>query len=93
MFEILTFRLAPGVDEAAFRELDQRVQVEFAYQQPGFVRRTLGRHTDGRWLVLTIWTDAESALAAAADFERSALGAEFAAVMTDVDVQRFHGVD
>ncbi len=93
MFEFLTFRLAPGVDEARFRALDARVQVEFAYQQPGIVRRTLGRHDDGRWLVLTIWTNPESALAAQQVFEGAALGAEFAALTTDVVVERFRGAD
>ena len=52
VIEIMTFRLAVGVDESMFRAVDERVQVEFAYHQPGFLRRTLGRHDDGRWLVL-----------------------------------------
>ena len=93
MFEILTFRLAPGVDEATFRAIDERVQVEFAYQQPGFVRRTLGRHDDGRWLSLTIWSDAKSASAAHRVFEESGLGEEFSRVVTDVVVERFRGAD
>lgn len=93
MFEILTFRLAPGVDTATFREIDERIQVEFAYQQPGFVRRTLGRHDDGRWLALTIWADAESALAAQTVFDENDLGREFAASVTDVVVERFRGAD
>jgi heme-degrading monooxygenase HmoA len=92
MFEILTFRLAPGVDEATFRSLDERVQVEFAYQQPGFLRRTLGRGDDGRWLVLTLWSDPDAASAAARAFDRSALGASFRTLLADVAVERFHGV-
>ncbi len=91
MFEILTFRLAPGVDETTFRAIDARVQVEFAYQQPGFVRRTLGRHDDGRWLVITIWADSESGIAAQQAFEADDLGNEFAALLVDVVVERFHG--
>ena len=43
VIEIMTFRLAVGVDESMFRAVDERVQVEFAYHQPGFLRRTLGR--------------------------------------------------
>ena len=91
MFEILTFRLASGVDTDTFRAIDERIQVEFAYQQPGFVRRTLGRHDDGRWLALTIWADAESALAAQNVFAETDLGREFAALVTDVVVERFRG--
>ena len=92
MFEILTFRLGPGIDAETFKAIDERVQVEFAYQQPGFVRRTLGRHDDGRWLALTIWTDSESALTAQERFDDTDLGREFAAVLTDVSVERFRGV-
>jgi hypothetical protein len=93
VFEILTFRLAPGVEAETFRAIDERVQTEFAYQQPGFVRRTLGRHDDGRWLALTIWADAESALAAQHVFDETDLGREFAALVTDVAVERFRGAD
>ena len=91
MFEILTFRLAPGVDDVTFRSVDERVQVEFAYQQPGIVRRTLGRHDDGRWLALTIWADADSAMAADRTFASSEIGREFRALLVDVVVERFHG--
>ncbi|HUS42460.1 MAG TPA: hypothetical protein VMY16_07310 [Ilumatobacteraceae bacterium] len=90
MFEVLTFRLAPGVDEASFRALDERIQVEFAYQQPGLVRRTLGRHSDGRWLALTIWAGDAAAADAQRAFENSDLGAAFAALAIDVHVDRFH---
>lgn len=93
MFDILTFRLAPGVDEAAFRSIDERVQTEFVYQQPGILRRTLGRHDDGRWMALTVWVDAAAADAAARAFEVSDVGARFRAMITDVEVDRFHGVD
>lgn len=93
MFEILTFRLAADVDAQTFRALDERIQVEFAYRQPGFIRRTLGRHDDGRWLALTIWADPESSSAAQQAFEESDLGSEFAAVATDVSVERFRGAD
>ena len=46
VIEIMTFRLRGGVDESVFRDVDGRVQVEFAYQQPGLLRRTLGRRGD-----------------------------------------------
>ena len=61
MIEILTFRLAAGVDEAAFLAADKRVQTEFAYQQPGMLRRTTARHGDGEWVVIDLWrSDADA---------------------------------
>jgi hypothetical protein len=94
MIEIITFRLADGTDEAAFRTIDGRVQVELAYQQPGLLRRTLGRR-DETWLVLQIWATSEAADAASAAFASSSLRAELIA-MVDPDslaVDRFEGVD
>jgi hypothetical protein len=68
--ETITFRLAAGVGEAAFIEADRRVQTEFAYQQPGLVRRTTARGADADWLVLVLWAsdgDADAAMHLAAD--------------------------
>ena len=66
IIEHRTFRLADGVDEAAFLAADRRVQHEVAPFQEGFVRRTTARHDDGRWLVETRWYDRRCAEAAAA---------------------------
>jgi hypothetical protein len=55
VIEILTFRLADGADEASFRDADKAVQTEFAYQQPGLLRRTTAKGADGSWLVIDIW--------------------------------------
>ena len=61
MIEVLTFRLAEGADEADFLEADRAVQTEFAYQQPGLLRRTTARGEDSNWLVIDIWRSAEDA--------------------------------
>lgn len=61
MIEILTFRLAEGADEADFLEADRAVQTEFAYQQPGLLRRTTARGADGTWLVIDVWRSSEHA--------------------------------
>jgi heme-degrading monooxygenase HmoA len=63
MIEIATFRIVGGED--AFLELDQRIQTEFVYQQPGLVRRTTARAEDGEWAVITVWSSAAHADAAA----------------------------
>ncbi len=94
VIEVVTFRLADGVDESAFRDVDGRVQVEFVYQQPGVLRRTLGR-CDDRWLVLQVWTSRAAADAAKAAFDASALGAEFMALVDgdSLAVERYEGVE
>jgi hypothetical protein len=53
--EILSFRLGPGADEAAFLAADQAVQTEFASRQPGLQRRTTARAADGTWVVIDLW--------------------------------------
>lgn len=59
------FRLGPGVGEDALLAADRRVQTEFAPFQPGFIRRTTARGTDGEWLVETLWGTTDEAVAAA----------------------------
>ena len=55
MIEILRFKLVPGVDEADFLAADKRLQAEFAYQQPGLLRRTTARGAEGEWVVIDLW--------------------------------------
>jgi len=60
--EITTFRLAEGVTHESFLALDRRVQTELVPNQPGFMRRTTGRHGD-EWLVVTLWSTDQAAVA------------------------------
>jgi hypothetical protein len=61
VLEILTFRLLATADEDAFREADRRLQTDFAYQQPGLLRRTTARSDAGEWVVIDLWRSAEDA--------------------------------
>ena len=82
MIEILAFRLKEGADEAAFLAADKKVQVEFAYQQPGLLRRTTARAEDGNWMVIDIWQTAAHADACDARWGTDEVSSEF---MTFVD--------
>jgi hypothetical protein len=55
VIEILRFKLAPGVDEAEFLAANKRLQMDFAYQQPGLLRRTTARGAGGEWVVIDLW--------------------------------------
>ena len=63
LLETTTFRLADGVDEAAFLAADARRQAELSPRR-GFVRRTTARGEAGEWLVLAMWGSAADADAA-----------------------------
>jgi hypothetical protein len=65
VIEVLTFRLAPGVDEVEFLNADQRAQTEFLYYQPGMLRRTTARAVGDDWLVVTLWGSTHDADASA----------------------------
>jgi hypothetical protein len=66
LFEITTFRLVPGADEAAFLAADAAAQA-LAHHQPGLVRRTTGRGEGaGSYGVVSLWWSATEADAAAA---------------------------
>ena len=66
LFEITTFRLVPGADEAAFLAADVAAQA-LAHHQPGLVRRTTARGEEpGAYGVVALWWSAAEADAAAA---------------------------
>lgn len=87
----MRFRLRPGGDEAAFLAADRRVQEDFAYQQPGLLRRTTARSTDGNWIVIDLWRSAADADACDARWEHDPVAQEFMALVdqSSVAVQRF----
>ena len=61
VIETMTFALRADADERAFLAADRRVQVEFAYQQPGLVRRTTAHDSAGGWVVIDLWRSADDA--------------------------------
>ena len=68
VLEICTF--VATADDDALRAADARMQTDFAYRQPGLMRRTTARGDGGRWCIVTLWAsieDAERAERAAAD--------------------------
>jgi hypothetical protein len=94
VIETLTFRLRDGADEEAFLSVDKRLQSEFAYQQPGLVRRTIARGggaQTGEWIVVDLWWDAEAADTCAQRWDADALAQEFMSFVDreTVDVRRY----
>ena len=95
IIETMTFRPRAGVDEAEFLAVDKRLQTEFAYQQPGLVRRTTARGADGTWVVIDVWQTADHADAMSARWDTDALAGEFMAhVEADtVEIRRYTTLD
>jgi hypothetical protein len=96
--ETMTFRLAAGADEAAFVAVDKRLQADFAYQQPGLVRRTTARGLgpdEGRWIVIDLWRAAEDADACAARWDADPVARELMALVdrSTVEVHRYADLD
>ncbi len=69
VIELMRFRLRPGADERRFVEADARLQSDFAYRQPGLLRRTTARSGDGEWLVIDLWRSTGDADACAARWD------------------------
>ena len=98
VIETMTFRLTDGADEAAFLAVDKRLQSEFAYQQPGMVRRTTARGVGeraGEWIVVDLWGSAAAADACAARWADDPLAQELMAFVEpgSVDVRRYTDLD
>lgn len=94
VIETMTFRLAPGADRDEFLAVDKRLQSDFAYQQPGLVRRTLGRgrgDRDGEWLVIDLWRSRADADAASAAWDEDPTAQQFMALVDrdSVDIRRY----
>jgi hypothetical protein len=94
IIETMTFRLNGDVDDAAFRAADKRLQSDFAYQQPGLLRRTTARgegERAGEWIVVDLWSNAEDADACAARWDHDPIAQDFMAHVdaSSVDVRRY----
>jgi hypothetical protein len=94
VIETMTFRLARGVDEIDFLAADKRLQSDFAYQQPGLLRRTTARgrgERTGEWLVVDLWRSDDDADACAARWEHDPLAQELMSFVDrgTVDVRRY----
>ncbi len=77
MIELTSFRLLRGADVTGFEAADAKLQTQFAYQQPGLVRRTTAKGTDGGWVVITLWRSPQDADAPTADEGQEAVVEEF----------------
>jgi hypothetical protein len=96
MFVVVwTFRLKAGITEDEFLAANERMQTEFVYLQPGFVRRTTARGKDGEWCVIGMWGSRDDA-AKAGELASSDPIARTANEMVDpasVSVKRFETLD
>lgn len=59
--QIVRFHLNAGVEEAAFRALNERFQREVAPTLPGLVRREATLGAGGEWLLVLRYSDLDSA--------------------------------
>jgi len=99
VLEICTFTLSagtlsaegPSAGEEAMRAADERMQTDFAYQQPGLRRRTTARDDEGRWCVVSLWTSRDEAIAAEEAAKTNEVAQSFWSLVDpeSVSVQRF----
>jgi hypothetical protein len=81
MIEITTFRLRDDAEAGLFVKLDERLQTEFFYFQPGLQRRTTARSEDGEWVSIIVWDSESCADAAIEKTEEFALFEDVLAMM------------
>jgi hypothetical protein len=95
LIETTTFRLDAGSEESALLDADQRAQTEFFYLQPGLVRRTTARGSDGEWLVVVLWSSEAEADAAHARSAGDGAMSAFTALLdgSSVRTRRYRALD
>lgn len=82
--EIVTFRAAPGIDDATLARHADAVR-DWLARQPGFVARTLSCNDDGLWTDHLIWKRLEDAQAAGRKFPSEPAASAF---MAAIDMAR-----
>ncbi|MGR3615478.1 MAG: hypothetical protein ACU0BB_05515 [Paracoccaceae bacterium] len=87
--EIVTFTLAPNVSDERFLEISQKSEA-FCRQNPGFRQRHLSRDADGSWTDYVVWTDMDTAKAAAASFPDQGFAAELMGAIDPDSVSMRH---
>lgn len=95
MIEVTAFRLAEGADESAFLAADKKLQTEFAYQQPGLLRRTTAKGKDRGFIVIDVWRSASDADACETRWESDPVVAAYLSFVDPATVrnQRFEELD
>ena len=61
VIQIVQFKLNAGVDEAAFRAINERFQQEVVPTLPGLMRREATVGEDGKWLLVLRYDTMENA--------------------------------
>ena len=87
--EVVTYRLAEGVDEAGYLDLITRSQA-FAGACPRFLARNVSKGEDGLWMDHVLWASMEDAQAAAAGFMEQEFSPEFGAALAEGSVTIRH---
>ena len=77
IIELMQFRLMDGTDADEFLAADRRLQEEFAYHQPGLLRRTTAQSNDGEWVVIDHWQTAADADACSERWAHDAIAQTF----------------
>jgi hypothetical protein len=87
----MQFRLAAETSENDFLAADRRLQTDFAYRQPGLLRRTTARSNNGDWLVIDFWRKDGDADSCAERWEQDQIAQSFMDLIDrrSVRVERF----
>ena len=87
--ELVTFRLIPGTDRAAFLANARRTEA-VVRRQPGFQARMLTEGADGTWSDIVTWASHANAMAAASVIMSDPDFAPFGAMIDGPSVQMTH---
>ena len=91
IIEIVTFKLADGVSEAAFLETVPASN-DYIKTCPGFLARRLSKSADGTWYDHLEWASLEAAYAAARGFETEPRLAPFVQAIDFTSTKMHHNV-
>lgn len=89
--ETVTFKLAAGIGPDQFVTL-MKTTAAFVQNNPGFIFRRLSAGEDGLWTDTVVWSDIDTATAAAAEFPKQDFAPAVMAAINPDTVQMRHEV-
>lgn len=88
-YEMVLFRLKPGIDRDSMRTVSDQANA-WLRQQPGFLSREVLEDESGQWVDMLRWASLDEALAAAEAFIDTPVAAAYMALVDEESIRMLH---
>lgn len=90
ILEIVNFKVKDGVSTEAFLKASADMEKSFVSKQVGFIKRTLGKGEDSKWVDVVYWETMENATKVAEATMESPVCAPMFGMIDEVSIKMSH---